>query len=1104
MRSGWISLQAALLLLIVCLPGPLQAYSYVMVSDADLFEQADGVLRATVVAVQPAASGDRETRYRLQIDEALAGPPLQGTIWLALPGSHAARGWNLHIPGIPRLQSGGRLLVFYHQRADGVLQPQQLMLGLFARLIGGDQRALYWRPLAGGRELADKAPGDRSRFHQARDAEAFERWLRDRAGGDRRADDYLLPDRPVDLKYTFSTFNFSTPGPGRWFQFDSDLSLDWTARSDGQSATSFDEFASLQAALAAWSNDAGSRILMRYSGTLDSSPTCSLSSDPGCFSGHVLWNDPDSQIAGSYDCGSGGTLAIGGSLAFSNGQTFGGQTWYPRARAQVTVQDGAGCFMDEFDGDNGAELLTHEIGHAIGFGHSCGDGSSPLCSSAADLDDATMRALAHGDGRGAVLGADDRAGAAEIYPLPPGTGSVHASSDRDGRYLVFQSDTSSLVSGDSNGVSDIFRLDRDSSTLERISLDNSGGQLSGASIEPAISGDGQLVVFVSEDAGVGKGLPTAFEPVGAKGSATWGVYLRNLLTGSLTRLGTASSDGSGSRPQISADSPYSVVFAGEQSGQGSQIVQVTLNEASGEYSPSSPQCLSCNAIDSLGAFTGEATDGPSSHPTVSADARWVAWQTEASNALADAPAPCPNASSELILRNLLTGASRRVGAQNSSQCGDASGGAQRPHLSATGRWLVFDSDQPLLATDGNQLSDVYLADLERNSLQRLSQTWDGQDGNGASTEASISGDGASVAFISAATNLDPAGNDDNAVADVHLVSMPRLGLRRIGLAAGGPLDGPSRRPAFSHNGSLLLFDSTAANADVDPDHGNSNVLLRDNPWMANFEGTTRVFSDSLEGLPGKGSGSLAAWSQVEGSPQALCVGDTGFGARYRGLCALDVTLPGDPAWIGEASAHQDERILSLRFFLRPPASDSNVTVLRAHDDKGGNLLDIVYIAADQSLLFRLDGSTRTTVAQAAPAGRWSEVQFHYRAGDRFTAFVRHRGQRYPIASDLPVPDVGIGEIQLGLIEAFSGQAAALQFDEFESVRVIHNASSPFTLLPRGDANSDGQCSLADHAAVSNEIRGSAASGNPDCNQDGRISASDRACITAQVNGYCDE
>jgi Tol biopolymer transport system component len=65
----------------------------------------------------------------------------------------------------------------------------------------------------------------------------------------------------------------------------------------------------------------------------------------------------------------------------------------------------------------------------------------------------------------------------------------------DGSYIAFASDDVGLVTGDNNGVRDVFRWNN--GTIVRVSVDSSGGEANNASTNPAISADGRLVTFES-------------------------------------------------------------------------------------------------------------------------------------------------------------------------------------------------------------------------------------------------------------------------------------------------------------------------------------------------------------------------------------------------------------------------------------------------------------------------------------------------------------------------------------------------------------------------------------------------------------------------------
>lgn len=83
----------------------------------------------------------------------------------------------------------------------------------------------------------------------------------------------------------------------------------------------------------------------------------------------------------------------------------------------------------------------------------------------------------------------------------------------DGRYVAFVSGADNLVASDTNEDDDIFRVDRDSGAIERVSVTDSGAQVEGDSSEPGLSGDGSLVVYSSLSAGLVAGDANAVQDI---------------------------------------------------------------------------------------------------------------------------------------------------------------------------------------------------------------------------------------------------------------------------------------------------------------------------------------------------------------------------------------------------------------------------------------------------------------------------------------------------------------------------------------------------------------------------------------------------------------
>jgi Tol biopolymer transport system component len=124
-----------------------------------------------------------------------------------------------------------------------------------------------------------------------------------------------------------------------------------------------------------------------------------------------------------------------------------------------------------------------------------------------------------------------------------GTPSVSA----DGRYVAFCSFAGNLVSGDTNGVSDVFVYDRQTDTLRRISVATGGAQANAESRSPVMSADGSCVAFAS----------FASNLVSGDTNGAWDIFIHDLATGATSRVSVGSGgtqgDGDSKRVALSAN-----------------------------------------------------------------------------------------------------------------------------------------------------------------------------------------------------------------------------------------------------------------------------------------------------------------------------------------------------------------------------------------------------------------------------------------------------------------------------------------------------------------------------------------------------------------------
>jgi len=112
----------------------------------------------------------------------------------------------------------------------------------------------------------------------------------------------------------------------------------------------------------------------------------------------------------------------------------------------------------------------------------------------------------------------------------------------DGRYVVFTSNASNLVFGDTNSVKDVFIYDLQSGTTSRVSSDSFGAQANGNSYNPGISSDGQYVAFSSE----------ANNLVAGDTNGTADIFVKNIQTGVVLRV---SVDNNGDQANAMSDHP---------------------------------------------------------------------------------------------------------------------------------------------------------------------------------------------------------------------------------------------------------------------------------------------------------------------------------------------------------------------------------------------------------------------------------------------------------------------------------------------------------------------------------------------------------------------
>ena len=284
---------------------------------------------------------------------------------------------------------------------------------------------------------------------------------------------------------------------------------------------------------------------------------------------------------------------------------------------------------------------------------------------------------------------DRQAGTTTAFPLDPnGAQANDISNSRlaisgDGRFVAFHSDATNLVPGDTNAVSDVFVHDRQTGVTERISLDSNEVQANNSSFNPSISADGRFVAFNSG----------ATNLVSGDTNARTDVFVRDRATGVTTR--------------------------------------VTVNS------------------------NGVEADRGGREGSISGDGRYVAFSSLATNLMDEEPYGYDH----VFVHDRQTGATTLASIESDGY--QMVGWSMMPDISSDGRFVTFEFED---RSDGIAFVAIHLHDRLTGTTVRLSGPGGGSEDS--SFGPAISGNGSFVTFASSNRRLVP--NDTNEVPDIFV------------------------------------------------------------------------------------------------------------------------------------------------------------------------------------------------------------------------------------------------------------------------------------------------------------------------------------------------
>jgi Tol biopolymer transport system component len=392
-----------------------------------------------------------------------------------------------------------------------------------------------------------------------------------------------------------------------------------------------------------------------------------------------------------------------------------------------------------------------------------------------------------------------------------------------------------------------------------ISQTSRGQSAEGRSEGPAVDGNGILTAYTSNALNLTSPPQPTFRDQ---------IYLRDITqtTSSLVskapdgKAGNRPSQPGGFAPGISADGRF-VAFS-------SQATNLTPDDAN-VFEDVFVANVETGAIELISRGSDGPANGVSTFARLSGDGRYVVFQSNATNLVADDT----NGVTDVFVYDRVDGIMRRVSV--GSDGAETDGPSITPTISDDGRYVAFASRATNLVSPspGGGFEQIYVADWQTQSVQLASVNDQGVPANAISFLPDLTADGGQVAFKSEAFNLVP--NDTNGVPDVFVRDLTANTTQRVSVDDfGNQSNGLSGGPGISADGRFVAFASFASNFVPDDGNGFSDVYVYDR-----FP-------------PGRAQGLIARVT--------IAIND--FGEPNDGVADFPVSISADGRWIGFASA----------------------------------------------------------------------------------------------------------------------------------------------------------------------------------------------------------
>ena len=492
-------------------------------------------------------------------------------------------------------------------------------------------------------------------------------------------------------------------------------------------------------------------------------------------------------------------------------------------------------------------------------------------------------------------------------------------------------------------------------TMSRVNVAADGTQADDHSNGRAVSADGRFVVFESSSS-----ILVANDTNGRPD-----VFLRDRQAGTTTRVNVASdgtqadSDAFGAEPDISADGRH-VVFAstatnlvpGDTNGVQDIFVHDNQTGATTRVSTSA---------------AGVQTTQRSDRPSISADGRYVVFQTGAAELVADDT----NFQDDVFVHDRQTGSVTRANLSNLDGPNRQAlgGGSRLADVSGDGRYVAFSSSAVnLVAGDTNGEDDVFVHDRQTGTTTRVSLATDGSQNMGESGGPAISGNGRFVAFLT--RQADPL-NSGGSINEVFVHDRQTGATTKESVSSNFiPTSQSVDRPVISADGRFVAFATSDPGLVPGDTNNRYDVFLRDRLTRTTTresvadDGSQADGVSGVDDITGDGRHLLLTSSATNFVP-----GDT------NGQADVFVrTLDHPPlVSVGDVAVHEGDAGTRAAVFTVSLSSPSAATVTVAYATANGSALKSGDYAVTKGTLSFAPGATNATVKVPVAGDTTDEV-----------------------------------------------------------------------------------------------------------------------------------